>query len=59
MTDETRALLASGEALDSEIALILAEIDATLEAWDRSIQDGMALAQEMRNAAAVLSEWTI
>jgi hypothetical protein len=58
MTDETRALLAEGEALDREIAEILAGIDATLEAWGRSIEDGMALAHQVRDAAAALEEWT-
>ena len=59
MTDETRALLAEGEALDSEIAQIFAAIDATLEAWDRSITEGLALAAELRDAAALLEEWSI
>ncbi len=58
MTDETRALLAEGEALDREIAEILAGIDATLEAWGHSIEEGLALAREVRDACSILEEWS-
>jgi hypothetical protein len=57
MTDQTRALLAEGEALDREIAEIFAAIDAELEAWGRAIEAGRALAREVRDACAELEEW--
>lgn len=57
MTDETRALLAEGEALAASTAEVLAELDACLEAYGRSIDRGLALAAEMRDVAALLEEW--
>ena len=57
MADETRALLAEGEASRQETEQILAELDAALEAYGRSIEQGLALAAEMRDLAAQLEEW--
>lgn len=58
MIDETRALLAEIEADRQQTAQVLAEIDAALEAYGRSIERGLALAAEMRNVAAMLEEWS-
>ena len=58
MADETRALFAEGEALRSEITDLLLEIDATLEAWGHSIEEGLALAREVRDACSILEEWS-
>ena len=58
MDDETRALLAEIEADRQQTAQVLAEIDAALEAYGRSIERGLALAAEMRNVAAMLDEWS-
>lgn len=58
MTDETRALLAEIEADRQQTAQVLAEIDAALEAYGRSIERGLALAAEMRDVAAMLDEWS-
>jgi enamine deaminase RidA (YjgF/YER057c/UK114 family) len=58
MDDETRALLAEIEADRQQTAQVLAEIDAALEAYGRSIERGLALAAEMRNVAAMLEEWS-
>jgi hypothetical protein len=58
MTDETRALLAEIEADRQEAEMVLAQIDAALEAYGRSIERGLALAAEMRNVAALLEEWS-
>ena len=57
MTDETRALLAEIEADRCETEMVLAEIDAALEAYGRSIERGLALAAEMLDMAAMLEEW--
>ncbi len=57
MTDETRALFAEGEALRSEITDLLLEIDATLEAWGHSIEEGLQAAHQLRDACAALEEW--
>jgi hypothetical protein len=59
MTDETRALLAEIEADRRETEMVLAEIDAALEAYGRSIERGLALAAEMRDMAAMLEEWFV
>lgn len=58
MTDETRALLAESEASRRETDAVIAEVDAALEAYGRSIERGLALAAEMRNVAAMLEEWS-
>lgn len=58
MIDETRALLAEIEADRQQTAQVLAEIDAALEAYGRSIERGLALAAEMRDVAAMLEEWS-
>ena len=58
MTDETRALLAEIEADRRETEMVLAEIDAALESYGRSIERGLALAAEMRDVAAMLEEWS-
>lgn len=58
MDDETRALLAEIEADRQQTAQVLAEIDAALEAYGRSIERGLALAAEMRDVAAMLEEWS-
>jgi CO dehydrogenase nickel-insertion accessory protein CooC1 len=58
MDDITRALLAEIEADRQETEMVLAEIDAALEAYGRSIEQGLALAAEMRNVAAMLEEWS-
>ena len=58
MDDETRALLAEIEADRQQTAQVLAEIDAALEAYGRSIERGLALAAEMRDVAAMLDEWS-
>jgi hypothetical protein len=57
MADETRALLAEAEASRQETEQILAELDAALKAYGRSIEQGLALAAEMRDLAAQLEEW--
>ena len=57
MTDATRTLLAEIEADRQETALLLAELDAAIEAYGRSIERGLALAAEMRDVAAQLEEW--
>ncbi len=57
MTDADRALLAEIEADRQETALLLAELDAALSAYGRSIERGLALAAEMRDLAAQLEEW--
>jgi hypothetical protein len=57
MADETRALLAEAEASRQETEQIFAELDAALEAYGRSIEQGLALAAEMRDLAAQLEEW--
>jgi len=55
-------------ATDTDIAALLAEIDAAMEAYSASIDRGLALAAEMRqmadavdagmaDASAELSEW--
>ena len=59
MTDETRALLAEIEADRRETEMVLAEIDAALKAYGRSIERLEALAAEMRNEAAMLEEWFV
>ena len=59
MTDETRALLAEIEADRRETEMVLAEIDAALEAYGRSIERLEALAAEMRDMAAMLEEWFV
>lgn len=51
MADETRILLAEGAALDAQAQQLLADIDAALEAYGRSIDRGLALAAEMRQVA--------
>lgn len=51
MADDTRALLAEGEASRRETAQVLAELDAALEAYGRSIDRGLALAAEMHQLA--------
>lgn len=58
MIDETRALLAEIEADRQQTAQVIAEIDAALEAYGRSIERGLALAAEMRDMAAMLEEWS-
>lgn len=58
MIDETRALLAEIEADRQQTAQVIAEIDAALEAYGRSIERGLALAAEMRDVAAMLEEWS-
>jgi hypothetical protein len=58
MTDETRALLAEVEADRLATDQLLAEIDAAADAYGRSIEQGLALAAEMRNVAALLEEWS-
>jgi len=58
MDDETRALLAEIEADRQQTAQVIAEIDAALEAYGRSIERGLALAAEMRDVAAMLEEWS-
>ena len=58
MDDETRALLAEIEADRQQTAQVIAEIDAALEAYGRSIERGLALAAEMRDVAAMLDEWS-
>jgi len=58
MDTETRALLAEIEADRQQTAQVLAEIDAAIEAYGRSIERGLALAAEMRNMAAQLEEWS-
>lgn len=58
MTDADRALLAEIEADRQETALLLAELDAALSAYGRSIERGLALAAEMRDLAAQLEEWS-
>ena len=58
MADETRALLAEIEVDRQETALLLAELDAAAEAYGRSIEQGLALAAEMRDLAAQLEEWS-
>jgi hypothetical protein len=57
MTEETRILLAEGEALRRETEEVIAGIDAYLEAMDRLEEAELALEREMRNAAAILEEW--
>jgi hypothetical protein len=57
MDDATRALLAEIEADRQETEQVLAELDAAIEAYGRSIERGLALAAEMRNVAAQLEEW--
>lgn len=56
MDDTTRALLAEGEASRRETAEVLAELDAVLEAYGRSIERGLALAAEMRAVADLLDQ---
>lgn len=58
MTDETRALLADGEALAASTTQVLAELDAAAKAYGRSIERGLALAAELRDLAAQLDEWS-
>jgi len=59
MDDETRALLAEIEADRQQTAQVIAEIDAALKAYGRSIERGLALAAEMRDVAAMLEEWFV
>ena len=58
MIDATRALLAEGEASRRKTEQVLAELDAALDAYGRSIERGLALAAEMRDLAAQLEEWS-
>jgi hypothetical protein len=58
MDDETRALLAEVEADRRATDQLLAEIDAAIEAYGRSIERGLALAAEMRDMAALLEKWS-
>lgn len=57
MDESTRALLAECEASRLESAQILAELDAALAEWDRSIERLEIIAAEMRDVAAELEEW--
>jgi hypothetical protein len=45
-------------ALDQDTAALFAEIDACLDQWGRSIEEGRALAREVLDACAVLEEWS-
>ena len=45
-------------AMDPDTAELFAEIDACLEAWGQSIEEGKALAREVLDACAVLEEWS-
>lgn len=58
MDATTRTLLAEIEADRQETALLLAELDAALDEYGRSIERGLALAAELRDLAALLEEWS-
>jgi hypothetical protein len=45
-------------ALDQDTAEIFAEINALMDEWGRSIEEGLALAREVLDACAALEEWS-